>query len=307
MDSELWLSRFEDYARSYRRSESTIQGYLVELRRFLAFLEQRGLKQPHELTAADVEAYQVSLEHWRKPNGEMLTVQSKNYRMSSVRTFVKYLRRAGVLMTDPTADLVRPRPPQRLLPELPTEDEVVRLLEEPDVTTPLGLRDRAILEVFYSCAIRNGELRALEVGDVDLARMQLRVQRGKGGKPRNVPLGEPAAAWVEEYLENGRTQLLRDKAHGVLFVTYRGGPFTKSGHLGDIITAYAEAAGLKKHVTPHTLRHCCATHMLARKAGLRHLQELLGHATPSSTQIYTRVELSDLKEAHRLYHPRESH
>ena len=140
MDSELWLSRFEDYARSYRRSESTIQGYLVELRRFLAFLEQRGLKQPHELTAADVEAYQVSLEHWRKPNGEMLTVQSKNYRMSSVRTFVKYLRRAGVLMTDPTADLVRPRPPQRLLPELPTEDEVVRLLEEPDVTTPLGLR-----------------------------------------------------------------------------------------------------------------------------------------------------------------------
>ena len=86
MDSELWLSRFEDYARSYRRSESTIQGYLVELRRFLAFLVQRGLKQPHELTAADVEAYQVSLEHWRKPNGEMLTVQSKNYRMSSVRT-----------------------------------------------------------------------------------------------------------------------------------------------------------------------------------------------------------------------------
>lgn len=306
MDSELWLRRFTDYARAYRRSDSTIKGYLVELRRFLAFLEQRGLKEPHELTAADVEAYQVSLERWRKPDGETLSIHSKNQRMSSVRTFVKFLRRSGVLLTDPTADLVRPRPPQRLLPELPTEDEVLKLLEAPDVATPLGLRDRAMLEVLYSSAIRNGELRALELGDVDLARLQLRVRHGKGGRPRIVPLGEPAAAWVEEYLNNARAQLLGKKEHGILFVTCRGRPFVKSGNLSDIITAYGVAAKLEKHVTPHTLRHCCATHMLARKAGLRHLQELLGHATPSSTQIYTRVELSDLKEAHRLYHPRES-
>jgi integrase/recombinase XerD len=210
------------------------------------FLEQRGLKEPHELTAADVESYHVSLERWRKPDGETLSIHSKNLRMSSVRTFVKFLRRSGVLLTDPTADLVRPRPPQRLLPELPTEDEVLKLLEAPDVSTPLGLRDRAMLEVLYSSAIRNGELRALELGDVDLARLQLRVRHGKGGRPLIVPLGEPAAAWVEEYLNNARAQLLGKKEHGILFVTCSGRPFVKSGNLSDIITAYGVAAKLGK-------------------------------------------------------------
>jgi integrase/recombinase XerD len=291
--------------RAQRRSESTITGYRSELRQFLAFLEQRGLKNPHEMTREDVEAYQISLEYRRKTDGEPLSLASKNLRLSIVRAFVKYLRRSGVLLTDPTADLVRARPPRRLLPELPTEAEVMAILEKPDVTTPLGLRDRAMLEILYSSALRSGELRALEVGDVDLARLQVRVRRGKGDRPRLVPMGEPAAAWVEEYLKSARASLLGKREHGFLFVTFRGGPFKKAGHLGEIVTGYAVAANLKKRVTPHTLRHCCATHMLARKAGLRHLQEMLGHATPSSTQIYTRVELSDLKEAHRLYHPRE--
>jgi integrase/recombinase XerD len=300
------MQRFTDYARMYGRSESTIRGYLLELRIFLAFLVARGLKSPHEIRKEDVEAFQVSLERHRKVDGEPLSTVSKNRRLSCLAAFLKFLRRTGVLLTDPMADIIRAKLPIRLLPELPTVEEVTRLLEAPLVTTPLGLRDRAMLELFYSSALRNGELRCLEVCDVDLSRLQVRVRRGKGGKPRIVPMGEPAAAWVEEYLKNGRGFLLGKREHGTLFLTYRGNPFSKSGHVGDIVTGYARAAGLEKRVTPHTLRHCCATHMLARKAGLRHLQELLGHSTPSSTQIYTRVELSDLKEAHRLYHPRES-
>lgn len=305
LDESVWTMRFTDYLRSYRRSDSTINSYLCEMRFFLRFLTNRGLGRPHEMRREDVEFYQISLEHRRKGDGEPLSLASKNLRLSIVRAFVKFLRRDGVLLTDPTADLIRARPPQRLLPELPTEADMMKLLEAPDVTTPLGLRDRAILELLYSSALRSGELRALEVGDVDLARLQVRVRQGKGGRPRLVPLGEPAAAWIEEYLKGARALLLGQREHGFLFVTFRGGPFKKAGHLGVVVTGHAKAAGLDKHVTPHTLRHCCATHMLARKAGLRHLQELLGHASPSSTQIYTRIELSELKEAHRLFHPRE--
>lgn len=306
MDVELWRQRFAEHLRAYRRSEATVVSYGRQTAAFLEFLAARSMKTPHELTREDVEAYQVSLEHCRKADGEPLSLSSKNQKMSIVAAFVKFLRRSGVLLTDPAADIIRTRPPRKLLPELPTEDEVRKLLEAPDVSTPLGLRDRAILEVFYSSAIRNGELRGLEVGDVDFHRLELRVRRAKGSRPRVVPLGEPAAAWVEEYLKKARPQLLGKREHGILFCSYRGAPFGGCNRVVEIVHEHAEAAGLKKVVTPHTLRHCCATHMLARKAGLRHLQELLGHVSPTSTQIYTRVELSDLKEAHRLYHPRES-
>jgi integrase/recombinase XerD len=306
MDRDLWKLRFTEHLRAYRRSEETVISYARQTGDFLDFLAGRGLTSPHELTRDDVEAYQLSLEHWRKVDGEPLSLTSKNHKLSVVKAFVKYLRRSGVLLTDPTADIVRSRPPRKLLPELPTEAEIVKLLEAPDVTKPLGLRDRAMLELLYSSAIRNGEMRALEVSDVDFVRLELRVRRAKGSRPRIVPLGEPAAAWVEEYIKKGRPQLLGKREHGVLFCSYRGEPFRRCNRVVEIVREHAEAAGITKLVTPHTLRHCCATHMLARKAGLRHLQELLGHVSPSSTQVYTRVELSDLKEAHRLYHPRES-
>jgi integrase/recombinase XerD len=306
VDRELWRQRFAEHLRAYRRSEETVISYTRQVGAFLDFLAERGLKVPHELTREDVEAYQVSLQHWRKVDGEPLSLSSKNHKLSIVTAFVKFLRRSGVLLTDPTADIIRSKPPRKLLPELPTEDEVKKLLETPDVTRPLGLRDRAMLELLYSTAIRNGEMRGLEVGDVDFVRLEVRVRRAKGSRPRMVPLGEPAAAWVEEYLKKGRPQLLGKREHGILFCSYRGSPFNRCNRVVEIVREHAEAAGIGKVITPHTLRHCCATHMLARKAGLRHLQELLGHVSPSSTQIYTRVEISDLKEAHRLYHPRES-
>jgi integrase/recombinase XerD len=144
----------------------------------------------------------------------------------------------------------------------------------------------------------------LKVGDVDFGRMQVRVYRGKGGRGRVVPVGEEAAAWVEEYLTKGRAFLLGAKDEGFLFLSHRGRPF-QVNRMGELVAGVAEAAGLPMRVTPHVLRHCCATHMLKNQVRLRHLQDFLGHATPSSTQIYTRVEISDLKEAHRASHPRE--
>jgi integrase/recombinase XerD len=195
--------------------------------------------------------------------------------------------------------------PRQIPAKLLTEAEVLRLLSAPATTTPLGLRDRAILELLYSSALRNAELRALELGDVDFPRLQVRVNRGKGRKSRVVPLGETASIWAEKYLRGSRAMLLKGFDPGHFFLTQRGQPLTSEA-LADMVRRYAQAAGLTTRVTPHLLRHCCATHMLARQAGLRHLQEMLGHASPDSTQIYTKVEISELREMHQRCHPRES-
>lgn len=141
-----------------------------------------------------MEAYQVSLEHKISFKGTPLKLSSKNLKISVVRAFIKFLRQTNVLMTDPARDIVLPRPPKTILPELPTEEQVLKLLETPDTSTPLGLRNRAVLELFYSSALRNSELRLLKVGDVDFGRLQVRVYRSKGGRGRVVPVGEEAAA-----------------------------------------------------------------------------------------------------------------
>jgi len=304
MDVKLWEERFADHLRSYRRSDQTVASYSIQVRHFLEFLRGRGLSSPAELKRADVEAYQVSLEHVLTFKGTPLTISSKNNKISITRAFIKYLRRANVLMTDPARDIVCPRPPKTILPELPNEEQIERLLETPDTSCPLGLRDRAILELFYSSALRNMELRMLKVGDVDFGRLQVRVYRGKGGRGRVVPLGETAAAWVQQYLVESRPQLIREPEHGFLFVSYRGCPL-KCNRLIELVARNGEEAKLPMRITPHVLRHSCATHMLRNNVRFRHLQEFLGHVTPSSTQIYTRVEISDLREAHRTCHPRE--
>lgn len=303
VDSELWQGKFAAHLRSYRRSEATVSSYLVEVRMFLRFLEERGLRSPYDITKQDVEAYQLSLEHRKNHKGQPLALSTKSGKVSTVKAFLKFLRRTGVLLTDPARDIKTARAPRTLLPELPTEEDVQQLLETPDIETPLGLRDRAILELFYSSALRNSELRLLKVEDVDLKRLQVRVYRGKGGRQRVVPMGETAAHWVEEYLSKARAYLLRHQEHGFLFVSYRGRPL-EINRMGELVVRVGEAAGLPMRITPHVLRHCCATHMLRRNVKFRHLQEFLGHVSPDSTQIYTRVEVSDLKQAHLQHHPR---
>ena len=280
-----------------------MKAYLSEVRSFLRFLSQeRELGDLHQLRREDLEAYQVSLEHRLKSNGKPLERSGRSRKVSTVKSFVRFLYRTQVLLRDLGTNIVAPRPPDKLLAQLPSQEEILALFEAPDVSTPLGLRDRAILELLYSSALRNSELRNLEVNDVDLGRLQVRVRHGKGSRQRLVPLGEPAGVWIERYLKQARSFFLRSKEHGFLFGTIRGSQL-KVPTLIDLVRKHGKAAGLGEGLTPHSLRHCCATHMLANHVKFRHLQELLGHKNPSSTQIYTRVELSDLKEAHRIYHP----
>jgi integrase/recombinase XerD len=300
----LWLERFDDYLSHRGFTENTRQGYRYTVRRFLEFVSNRGLCAVAEISRADVDAYRVHLHHWRKTNGEPLAMTAQAAKLGAVLAFLRYLHDEKLILANPGHGVRLPKKPDKLPAALPDEEQVLKLLETPDVSTPLGLRDRAILELLYSSALRNTELRLLELHQLDLVRLEVRIESGKGRKGRLVPLGEPAAQWLEKYLSQGRPWLVRDPDTKPVFLNSLGRVLSAE-LLAEIVRDYAQAAELPNKVTPHTLRHACATHMLARRAGLRHLQQLLGHASADTTRRYTRVEISDLREEHRRCHPRE--
>jgi integrase/recombinase XerD len=301
----LWLERFDEHLRLRGFTENTRQGYRYVVRRFLEFAADRGLKTVADIGRQDLDAYRVHLHHWRKANGEPLALAAQGAKLSAVLAFLRYLYDEKLILANPGYGVRLPKRPDKLPGVLPDEEQVLKLLESPDVSTPLGLRDRAILELLYSSALRNTELRLLQLADLDLVRMEVRVECGKGRKGRVVPLGEPAACSIEAYLREGRPWLVRDPDTKLVFLNSLGRVLSAE-LLTELVREHAEAARLPSKVTPHTLRHACATHMLARRAGLRHLQQLLGHASADTTRRYTRVEISDLREEHRRCHPREA-
>ncbi len=305
MNVALWRERFDEYLRLRGFSERTREGYGLELRLFLGFLEDREIHQVTEIRRDDIDAYRVRLHHWRKPDGAPLSLSAQAAKLGAVLSFLRYLHEAKLVLVNPGHGVRLPKVPDKLPPPLPDEDQVVKLLETPDVSTPLGLRDRAIMELLYSSAIRNTELRLLEVSALDLVRLEVRIENGKGRKGRVVPLGEPAAYWIEVYLRDGRPWLVRDPDTKPVFLNSLGRGFSTE-LLAELVREHAQKAGLPGRITPHVLRHYCATHMLARRAGLRHLQQLLGHAPADTTKRYTRVEISDLREVHLRCHPREA-
>ena len=302
MNVALWQQRFEEHLQVRGRSPRTQETYLSVLRQFLQFSLDRGLEEVHQIRRQDVDAYRVHLHHCRKSNGEPLSLNTQSHKLTAVLSFLRFLHQEQYVLVNPGHGISGPKVPRRLPPELPDEEQVLQLLEAPDTTTALGLRDRAAIEVLYSSALRNSELCDLRCQDVDLSRLELRILNGKGGKARVLPLGEPAGAWVEEYLANGRPWLIR-KPVPWLLVGWRGKQLGRED-LTKLVRRNAEKAGLPR-ITPHLLRHCCATHMLRNRAGLRHLQTLLGHSSAETTQRYTRVEITDLREVHQRCHPRE--
>jgi integrase/recombinase XerD len=222
-------------------------------------------------------------------------------KVASVRSFYRHLRREGAIEHDPTAELRGPRKTQRL-PNVLSRHEVARLLSGPKGTDPGALRDRALLELMYACGLRVSEAIGLELGDVDLEEGLLRA-RGKGSKERLVPVGREAVAAVQAYCSRGRPALVGAQAERRLFVNRRGVGLTRQG-VYKIIQGYARAAGLERRMSPHTLRHSFATHLLAGGCDLRSLQEMLGHADLATTQVYTQLSADRLKDAYFSAHPR---
>jgi integrase/recombinase XerD len=308
--SRLLASYEDDLALRY--GVRTVPEYLAHVRAFLAWLDQKGLG----LTAVkrqDLHAYQAELFALRKRDGKPYSAGFQVNRFSALKSFFGFLVRRQLLLADPTFGVEGPRLESRLPRAILSPQEARRLVEAPDTTSPMELRDRAVLETLYATGIRATELIQLSPFDVDTEDGMLRVVRGKGGKDRNVPLTRTAAEAIEEYLREGRPKLLTAKRGGSgvypskasrrLFVSPRGGILYRAT-LDRLVRIWARRAGIKKHVSPHVFRHSVATHLLKRGADIRHIQVLLGHACLSTTERYTRVEISDLKAVVRRAHPR---
>lgn len=280
----------------------TVQGYLTLVRQYLAWLAARGLSLA-EARSQDLSAYQGDLLAARKKDGKPYSTSQQMRQVTVLKSLYDFLHRRSYLLTNPAGSLEYPHVEQRLPRSVLSREEARKLVEAPDTSTPLGLRDRAILETFYATGIRAGELANLKLDDVDTEERLLRVVLGKGRKDRNVPLTRPAAEAIEAYLLHGRPRMQGAKRSALLFVALRGGRM-HDDTLNTVIRSWAKNAGTSKHVTCHTLRHSAATHLLKGGADIRHIQKLLGHASLQTTERYTRVEISDLKEVLKRAHPR---
>jgi integrase/recombinase XerD len=279
-------------------SRNTLQAYRSDLLQFGEFLDRRGLSAV-EATHGDLAGFLSELAATPPPKA----AATLGRKVACLRSFYRHLRREGTIDHDPTAELRGPRKTQRL-PRVLSREEVFRLLSEPKGTGTLALRDRALLELMYACGLRVSEAIGLELADVDLEEAMLSA-RGKGSKERLVPIGRQAVAALRAYCRRGRPTLLGARVESRLFLNRRGAPLTRQG-LYKIVQGHAGAAGLRERMSPHTLRHSFATHLLAGGCDLRSLQEMLGHADLATTQIYTHLSAERLKDAYFSAHPRAS-
>lgn len=294
-----WLGRFEEWLQGRGYAVRTLETYRRELRPFLAFLKAQGLDNPLLLTEALLERYRNELTEAE------VSLAALSHRLVAVRSFLRCLAQESPRMRVLATELALPRLPKPAPPAALSERQVRALLEAPDVELPLGLRDRAILELLYGTAIRNGELNLLSCDQLDLESAELRVERAKGRRGRVLPLGDEAVHWLRTYLERGRPLLAQPHSPERLFLSWRGLALNRSA-LSLLVRRAAREASLDLRVTPHRLRHACATHMVRRGAGARQVQEILGHANLSSTERYLTFELSDLRRVLHRYHPREA-
>lgn len=297
------LARFLNHLVAGGFAQSTREGYAMGLHRLIAFLSDREIHRGVEVTSKDLEAYQNHLITCGSQTEGPLAVSTLAGRVCQVRQFFRFLVKQGDLLADPSVVLETPRVPQRLPARVLSLAEMKRLLVAPNTKTTLGLRDRAILELMYATGLRVGELVGLAASDIDLVSGELVVRRGKGGRARLVPVGDAACLWVSRYLNDARPELIRRRGDTTMFLSRRGRRMDRAD-ITMMLRRHVKAAHILGRVTPHAIRHTFATHLLKGRASLRHIQELLGHARLTTTQIYTRVDLTDLKEVYRRCHPR---
>ncbi len=288
---------FLNYLRVERGlAENTVEAYGRDLEKFRRFLENNGWN----FDAAGVIGVRKFLLWLEQQSLESRTVARQ---MVSLRMFFRYLRRENLVRTNPTENLESPRV-WKILPKYLTLEETEKLLAQPSEDTPLGTRDRAMIEMLYAAGLRVSELITLRVADMNAEAGYVRTI-GKGNKQRIVPVGKIAIAAVEKYCAGARAKLVGKRLSPYLFVNRRGGRLTRQG-VWFLLSRHGKLAGIRKPITPHLLRHSFATHLLARGADLRSLQMMLGHSDISTTQIYTHVATARLKEIYQRHHPRAS-
>jgi integrase/recombinase XerD len=274
-------------------AKNTLDSYRLDLYAFALWITEQN-KQLLAVEQADIQQYLAVKFPLSKP-------RSISRLIASLRRFYRYLIRENKISLDPTVQIQSPKLP-RSLPKSLSEDEVLALLNAPNVNDPIGLRDKAMLELLYACGLRVTELVGVKVTEVSLSDGVVRVT-GKGSKTRLVPMGEEAVDWISRYLSEARPAILQKRLCDALFVTNRADEMTRQG-FWYLIKRYALLAGITKNMSPHVLRHAFATHLLNHGADLRVVQMLLGHSDISTTQIYTHVARERLKKLHSEHHPR---
>ena len=288
-------------ARHY--STASIDAHRWALRQFTGWAASRGAPDPSSYKRADLEDYQLFLHRYRSPRGgHPLAINTQIARIGCLRRFFAWLCRAGVITANPAADLDLPRKQARLLPKSLSAEEIRLLLAVPDATDPFGLRDRAILELFYATGIRRTELANLDLGDFDPCDQTLHIRRGKGGKSRMLPVGQRAATWLGSYLGDSRPRFDHLPGETAMFLSGYGTRITPV-YLGNWIKKLMRRCGIDKPGACHLFRHSCATDMHRGGADIRYVQEMLGHARLETTQIYTHVHIDALRAVHARTHP----
>jgi integrase/recombinase XerD len=278
-------------------SPATIHNYAGQLKRFGEWLRRRRIGDLRALSRARLLAYQTDVSR------EPISRETQALRIRAVKRLYGYLVKEGHLLLDPTEGLQEITRRHTLPKPVLSQAEMKRLLAEPDISRPRGLRDRALLEVLYATGVRVGELQQVAYGDVNLREGTMHLRTTKSGQPRVVPLGRHATHWLQRYLDEVRPRMVRCRPFEPALFVVRGGRALRSHMVRHAIGQYAQLAGISKTVSPHLLRHSCATHLLRAGADLRAIQELLGHSRLSSTVLYTRVAPLEVKASHQRYHP----
>ena len=297
-----YLLKYNEAMRLRGYSESTLHRRESDIRRFIGWSDERSLNHPNQITKPILERYQRHLYYYRQErNNRPLSPTTQNHYLTSVRQFFKYLTQQNYLLYNPASELVIIKESVSL-PVVLSVDEVERLIKQPDTNTEKGVRDRAILELFYSTGLRRSELCNLTLHDLSLTRKTIMVRKGKGNKDRLIPVGSRALKWIEHYLDKVRDQLLTDIDNDALFLNDYGDVF-RDNKLGDKVKRFMVNSGLDVAGSCHLLRHAMATHMLENGAELRYIQAMLGHASVATTQIYTHVSIRQLQHVHDATHP----
>ena len=276
-------------------SPNTIEAYMHNTDRYISFVKSKGINSPAEIKKEHIIDF---IEQLRTLG---LSQNSISRNFAAIKSYHQFLHRENMTKNDPT-ETVQVSASHRKLPDVLSVEETIRLIESPDTSTPLSIRDGAMLEFAYATGVRVSELVTMTLHNIFFDEDIVRIT-GKGSKERIVPLGHTAKEKVQDYLDNVRPSLSKGLSRNVLFLNVRGAPLTRMG-FWKILRKYVIIAGITKHTSPHTLRHSFATHLLEGGADIRVVQELLGHANISTTEIYTHIDREFIKEVHRTFHPR---
>ncbi len=296
------MHRYLEHLKIKGATEQSLWNVERYARDFIGWCDTRGLERPQEITRAVLEAYQRSVYYYRKKNGAPLSINSQRGKLTPLKGWFKWLTKHNFLLANPASELELPRLVRRLPKYVLTESEAECVMGQADLTDPLGVRDRAVLETLYSTGMRRMELVSLETGDLDRERGTVLIRQGKGRKDRLIPIGARALAWIDQYVSRVRPHLVVGQDDHTLYLTRTGERFNENW-LSTTVAQYVEAASLGKRGGCHLFRHTMATLMLENGCDIRFIQAMLGHAELSTTQIYTQVAIKVLKQMHAATHP----